>query len=84
MRDERKALCLLDAETHALCMAIETFLRGTYGEGDITLLADFGLAPRQKPGPKTTASKKAMVDKGRATREARAVPATKRRRKRRG
>jgi len=74
--DER----VLDAETHELCMAVELFLRGTYGKADVALLADFGLAPRRKPGPKSAEAKKAVAEKGRATRAARAVPGKKKRR----
>jgi hypothetical protein len=39
--------------------------------GAAVLLADFGIKPRKKPGPKTVAAKVAGVLKARATREAR-------------
>jgi len=54
----------------AFMNAFEGLIRGMFG-GDTTVLADFGLAPRKRPVPKTSVELAAAAVKASATREAR-------------
>jgi len=73
----------LDAETHRIFVAMERFLRSR-GENDHEVLAEFGLVPHKRPGPKTALAKKTMAEKARATRAARGTLGKKQRRKMKG
>ena len=66
----------LAPRVNRVLVSLQLSLRGKHG-ADVALLGQFGFRPPRKPGPKTVASRRRVVEKGRATRAAKGHAARK-------